>query len=118
MSHRSLPFVAVTLLMLASRATAEHVVTYRERTAEGERPLRAAKGKIESESLLGVRIHGKLIASSDIIDVSYDLPGIRLELSRAANAENQKSYDDAIKEYRGLQNQGVVANNPAAKRHF
>lgn len=106
----------VCVLTAAFAAAGQDVVRYRER---GKALPTEDKGKIEAESLAGVKIKGKTVPAGDILDVTYEPPSaVRLDVLKAIGAENRRAYDEAVKEYRS------VAANPAAaavkpyKRHL
>src|SRR5437899_2354651 len=103
------------LLILAAPALAQDRVTFRDRSAKGSQ---TASGKIESESLAGIRISGRTIPIADVIDVQYELPGaIKLEYPRAVTAES-RSPAEAVPIYEGLLKAPSVQSNPAVKRHI
>lgn len=111
--------IVLTLLLLTTAASAQDMVRYRSRGPRGERPIQEAKGKIESESLAGVKIGGNLIAAGDIVDVEYETPGgIRIDLREAKHAEESRKTDEAIRKYRSLAASPVASNNSTFKRSF
>lgn len=110
----------ICFVVLAGNCKAQDVVRYRTRTAKGEWPIQEAKGTIESESLVGVKIGGNVISVRDIVEVEYETPGaIRLDVREARQAEDdRKKVDDAIRRYRALVVSPTSANNANLKRHF
>jgi hypothetical protein len=110
---RTLP--ALLLLAFAAPAIAQDRVTFRDRSAKGPQ---TASGKIESESLAGVRISGRTIPIADVIDVQYEMPGaIRLDYPRAVNAESRNPAE-AVSIYETMLKAPSVQNNAAIKRHI
>ncbi len=106
-------------LMLATTASAQDTVRYRGRGPRGERPIQQANGKIENESLAGVKLAGNLIATSDIVEVEYETPGgIRIDMREARQADEAHKIDEAIRKYRALAMSPTTTNNPALKRSF
>src|SRR5882724_11599542 len=108
--------ILISAILLSSvPAAAQDRVTYRERSAKASQ---TASGKIESESLAGIKIANRTIPISDVIDVQYDVPGaIKLEYPRAVAAE-ARSPAEAVAVYDGLLKVPSVQNNPAIKRHI
>jgi hypothetical protein len=107
------------LLVWPARLAAQDAVTFRDRSVKGERPIQTIKADIESESLAGIKISGRLIPSVDVIDVQYVTPGfIRLDLPNAISAETAHKYDDAIREYRGMLARPEVSKSAGLQRHF
>ena len=75
------------ILFAATPAAAQDRVAYRDRSAKASQ---TASGKIESESLAGIKIANRTIPIADVIDVQYDVPGaIKLEYPRAVTAESR-----------------------------
>lgn len=106
----------IAVLVVASSVNAQDKVTFRERGVKGG--VQVINGKIDSESVAGVKIGARTISSADIIDVQYDVPpSIKLDYPKAVSAEN-KSPVDAIKEYDSLLKNQSVQNSPRIKRHF
>jgi hypothetical protein len=104
---------------LTGPAAAQDVVRYRTRTSKGEWPIQEAKGKIESESLAGVKLAGNLIAAGDIVEIEYETPGgIRIDAREARQAEDGRKIDEAIRKYRALAASPAASNNNALKRSF
>ncbi|MBX7102949.1 MAG: tetratricopeptide repeat protein [Gemmataceae bacterium] len=110
--------VVVLVLLAGTGPTyAEDTVRYRDRTSQGERAVQEVRGRIESESLAGVRIGGKLIPADDIVDVDLEFPGaIRLDVKEARQAEDSRKTDDAIRRYRALAASPTAAGNKSLKR--
>jgi hypothetical protein len=105
----------VLVLVLAGPVLAQDRVTFRDRSAKGPQ---TASGKIDSESLAGIRIGGRTIPIADVIDVQYDVPGaIKLEYPRAVTAEG-RSPAEAVPIYEGLLRNAAVQSNAAIKRHM
>lgn len=101
--------------LAASPATAQDRVTYRDRSAKGSQTV---SGKIDSESLAGIKIASRTIPIADVIDVQYDVPGaIKLEYPRAIAAEG-RSPAEAVAIYEGLLKAPSVQNNLAIRRHI
>src|SRR5207253_9913574 len=92
--------IAVALLgIISSPVIAQDRVTFRDRSAKGSQTV---SGKIESESLAGIRIANRTVPIADVIDVQYDVPGaIKLEYPRAVAAEG-RSPAEAVGIYEGL----------------
>jgi hypothetical protein len=106
---------AAVLAVLTGPAAAQDRVTFRDRSAKGAQTL---AGKIESESLAGIRIAGRMIPIAEVIDVQYDVPGvIKLDYPRAVAAEG-RSAAEAVGLYEALLRVPAVQNNPAIKRHI
>src|SRR5947209_20493695 len=97
---RHLALAAALLAVAAPALRAEDgKVSYRERGGKGG--VLTAAGRIESESLAGVRVGGKTIPSGEIIEVAYDVPGtIRLDY-RAASGE-AKPPAESVQDYEAL----------------
>jgi hypothetical protein len=90
-------------------------VTYRDPGGKG---VQTASGKIESESVAGVRVGGRTVSSADIVDVQYELPAaVRLDYNSAASTEAAKPAE-AIKGYEALAKTPQVQNNRLVKRHL
>src|SRR5262245_59742538 len=107
--------IPAALLVLTSRAAAQDKVTYRDRTGKG---VQTASGKIDAESLAGVRIGGRTIPGTDILVVQYDVPGsIRLDYNAAIAAE-AKIPAEALMNYDALLRTGPVQNLKSVKRHL
>jgi hypothetical protein len=105
----------VVVGIVAAPAVAQDRVTYRDRTGKA---TQTASGKIESESLAGIKIASRTIPIADVIDVQYDVPGaIKLEYPRAIAAEG-RSAAEAVGIYEGLLKSPSVQNNPAIRRHI
>ena len=65
-------FIPVLLLGLAALpAAADDRVTYRDHATKGPQTI---SGKIDSESLAGIKIAGRTIPIADVIDVQYEMP--------------------------------------------
>ncbi len=106
-------------MMLAPTASAQDTVRFRGRGPRGERPIQQIAGKIESESLAGVKVAGNLIAASDIVDIEYETPGgIRIDMREARQADEAHKVEEAIRKYRALAASPTATNNPALKRSF
>jgi hypothetical protein len=106
---------AVTLAIVSDHVVAQDRVTFRDRPPKGSQ---AVAGKIESESLAGIRIGGRMIPIAELIDVQYDMPGvIKLDYPRAVAAES-RSIAEAVGLYEALLRVPAVQNNPAIKRHI
>src|ERR1043165_9870878 len=103
--------IASALLGLAAApATAQDRVTFRDRAGKGPQTV---SGKIESESLAGIKIASRTIPIADVIDVQYDVPGaIKLEYPRAVVAEG-RSPTEAVTIYEGLLKAPSVQSNAA-----
>jgi hypothetical protein len=111
---RAVPAMAA-LLVLTGRVTAQDRVTFRDRSPKGSQTV---AGKIESESLSGIRIASRTIPIADVIDVQYDVPGvIKLDYPRAVAAESRGAAE-AVGLYEALLRVPAVQNNPAVKRHI
>lgn len=113
--------VAIILgLTFTGGALGEDVVRYRDRAARGDRPsVVEIKGKVEAESLAGVRIGGRLIPAGDVIDIEYEYPGaIRLDVREARQADIGRNSEDAIRKYRALAQSPTAAANKSLKRFF
>lgn len=111
------PMAAVSLVLAiaSSAALAQDRVTYRDRAAKGPQ---VASGRIESESLAGIKIGAKLVNAADVLDVQYDLPGaIKLDYPRAVAAEG-RSPTEAIPLYEALLRTPSVQNHKTLKRQI
>lgn len=96
-------------------AVAQESVTYRDRGG----PIQTVKGKIESDTLSGIKIAGKTIPAGDVIEVQYETPGsIKLDLPKAVQAEAAGKWAEAAREYRALSTVPAVVNNKSLKRFF
>jgi hypothetical protein len=105
---------AALLLVAASTATADDRVVLRDRGTKGTNTL---SGKIESESLGGIRIAGQLVPIGEVVDVQYDMPpALKLDYPRAVAAES-RSPAEAIPLFEAILRQPTVQNNAAIKRH-
>ncbi len=114
LSSTTLP--ALLLALAASAAPAQDRVTYRDRSARGG--VQTATGRIESESVAGVRLGGRTISSADLVDVHYDVSGaVRLDYNSAVAAEAGRPAD-ALKAYDALLKTPGVQANRALKRHL
>lgn len=103
-------------LCVATFAVAQDKVQYRERGGTGG--VQTAMGRIESESLAGIKLGARTISSGDIIDVNYDVPAlIKLDYPKAVAAET-KSPADAIREYDALLKSPSLLNTKFLRRHF
>lgn len=108
----TITFVAVTATALRAE---DGKVSYRERTGKGG--VLTVSGRIESESLAGVRVGGRTIPSGEVIEIAYDVPGaIRLDY-RSVAAET-KPPAEAIKDYEALIKTPAVQGTKYLKRHL
>ena len=107
---------AICLVVTATALRAEEgKVSYRERTGKGG--VLTASGRIESESLAGIRVGGRTIPSGEVIEIAYDVPGaIRLDY-RSVAAET-KPPAEAIKDYEALLKTPAVQGSKYLKRHI
>src|SRR5438045_3966585 len=104
------------LFLLAAPAAAQDRVTYHDRAAR-DKGAQTVTGRIDAESLAGLRIAAKTIPATDVIDVAYELPGaVRIQYNRAVAAEARK-LDDAVKEYDDLVKTPSFAAARFAKRY-
>lgn len=104
------------MILALPMASAQDKVQFRERGGTGG--LQTATGRIESESLAGIKLGAKTISSGDIIDVTYDVPAlIKLDYPKAVAAET-KSPADAIREYDALLKSPSLLNTKFLRRHF
>jgi hypothetical protein len=111
---REITISTMLFVVLAASAPAQDRVTYRDRATKGQQ---TASGKIDSESLAGIKIAGRTIPIADVIDVQYELPAaIKLEYPRAIAAE-ARSPAEAVPVYESLLKIPAVQNNRAIKRH-
>jgi hypothetical protein len=105
----------MALFALTGSVTAQDRVTFRDRSSKGSQTV---AGKIESESLAGLRVAARMIPIADVIDVQYDVPGvIKLDYPRAVAAES-RSAAEAVGLYEALLRVSAVQSNPAVKRHI
>ena len=105
----------ILLLLAVSPASAEDRVTFRERGSKGPQTV---SGKIDSESLAGIKVNGRTIPIADVMDVQYDVPAaIKLEYPRALAAE-ARSPAEAVPVYEGLLKYPAVQNNRSIRRHI
>jgi len=111
-------YLACLMLLMLSATTLQAEdgkVSYRERTGKGG--VLTVSGRIDSESLAGVKVAGKTIPSGEIIEIAYDVPGaIRLDY-RSAAAEI-KPPAEVIKEYEALLKTPAVQGSKYLKRHI
>ena len=106
---------ALLLALSAAPASAQDRVTFRDRATKAQQTV---SGKIESESLGGIKIASRTIPIAEVIDVQYDMPAaIKLEYPRAVAAEAHGPAE-AVPIYEGLLRLPAVQNNPAIKRHI
>src|SRR5262249_55321678 len=105
-------FVMVTATALRAE---DGKVSYRERAGKGG--VLIASGRIESESLAGVKVGGKTIASSDVIEIAYDVPGA-IRLDYRAVAGETKPPAAGIKEYEALLKRPAGQGTKSLKRHM
>jgi hypothetical protein len=85
--HRIRAIAIVTLISLSSSsAMAQDRITFRDRATKG---LQMTSGKIDSESIAGVKIGSRTIPAADIADIVYDVAAIKLDYPRATAAENR-----------------------------
>ena len=113
LSHTLLP--AALLALTAAPSSAQDRVTYRDRAAKG---VQTASGKVESESVAGVRVGSRIIPSTDIVDVQYDVPGaVRLDYNSAVGAEATRPAD-ALKGYEALLKAPAVQNSRPLKQYL
>ena len=102
--------------MSPTTASAQDKVLYREKGAKSG--IQSASGRIEAETIGGVKIGSRTISSGDIIDVQYEVPAlIKLDYPKAVAAES-KSPAEAIKEYEGLLKSPALLNMKFLRRQF
>src|SRR5262245_60608829 len=110
-------FLACATLFAVTAATLraeDGKVSYRERTGKGG--VLTASGRIESESLAGVKVGGRTIPSVEVIEIAYDVPGaIRLDYRSVAT--ETKPSAEAIKDYEALLKTPAVQGTKYLKRH-
>jgi hypothetical protein len=110
---------AITLLAAVfspALVSAQDKVLYREKGAKSG--IQSASGRIEAETIGGVKIGSRTIPSGDIVDVQYEVPAlIKLDYPKAVAAES-KSPAEAIKEYEGLLKSPAVLNMKFLRRQF
>ena len=112
---RATLILVIALVVNSPAATGQDKVQYREKGGKG---IQTTSGKIDAESIAGVKIGSRTISSGDIIDIQYEVPAlIRLDYPKAVAAES-KSPADAIKEYDALLKNPSLANARFVKRHF
>ncbi|MFO0810648.1 MAG: hypothetical protein U0746_18630 [Gemmataceae bacterium] len=110
------PLSITLLLLLTGLAPAQDKVKYRDRSGKGGESL--ASGKVEAESVAGLKVGAKTIASGDILDVQYEVTGdLRLAYGRALG-EEAKNPANAVKEYEAMLKSPVVQERKPLKRHF
>src|SRR6476661_9571261 len=106
--------IPAILLAFAAPASAQDRVTYRERG----KGVQTASGAITAESVAGVRLGGRTIPSTDIVDIQYDTPGsVKLDYNSATTAE-ARNPAEAVKGYEALLKAGPVQNLKFLKRHL
>lgn len=106
-------FLALTL---TGSVTAQDRVKYRERGTKGGDLT--ATGKIEGESVAGLKVGNRSIASGDILEVHFDVPGeLKLDYNRALG-EEAKNPANAAKEFEALLRQPRVKDSKSLRRHF
>ncbi|HEY1380883.1 MAG TPA: hypothetical protein VGF55_29045 [Gemmataceae bacterium] len=105
---------AALLALAASPAAAQDRVTYRDRATKGPQ---TAAGKIESETLAGVKVGSRTIPAGDVVEIVYDVPAIKLDYPRAAAAE-ARGPAEAAPVYEGMLRVPAVQNNKAVKRYI
>jgi hypothetical protein len=101
----------IVVLVLAAPVTAQDRVTFRDRASKGPQ---TASGKIDSESLAGIKVGGRTIPAADIIDIAYDVPAIKLDYPRAMAAET-RSAAEAIPLYEAMLRVPNAQNNKGLK---
>jgi hypothetical protein len=99
------------ILVLAAPALAQDRVTFRDRSSKGPQ---TTSGKIDSESLAGVKISGRTIPAADIIEINYDVPAIKLDYPRAMAAE-ARSAAEATPLYEAMLRVPNAQNNKGLK---
>src|SRR5258708_7472904 len=100
----------LTIGLASFPAVAQDRVTFRDRASKGPQTV---SGKIEAESLAGIKIASRTVPIADVIDVQYDVPAaIKLEYPRAVAAE-ARSPAEAVPVYEGLLRLPAVQNNRA-----
>lgn len=104
----------VLLGLAAGPVAAQDRVTYRDRATKGPQ---VATGKIESESVAGVKVGARTIPAGDVLEVQYDIAAIKLEYPRALAAE-ARSAAEAVPIYEGLLKTGTAQNNKSVRRQF
>ena len=110
-------FLAMTIITaFTATAHAQDKVKYRERGSRtGEL---TATGKVENESVAGLKVGNKTIPSGDIIDVQFDVPGeLKLDYNRALG-EEAKNPANAVKELEALLKVQRVKDSKSLRRHF
>jgi hypothetical protein len=106
---------AVAMLALtAVPAAAQDRVTHRDRSPKGSQ---TTTGKVEAESVAGVKLGTKTIPAADIIDIQYDVAAIKLDYPRALAAES-RSPAEAVPVYEGMLKLPAVQNNKFVKRQI
>jgi hypothetical protein len=114
--RRAFLFAVVASLALASAAGAQDKVQFREKGGRGG--IQTVSGKIEAESLAGIKMGTRTIPSGEILDVQYEVPAlIKLDYPKAVAAES-KSPADAIKEYEGLLKSPALLNTKFIRRQI
>src|SRR4051812_11336373 len=107
MTRRMLITFAATILA-PMMALAQDKVLYHEKGAKSG--IQTSSGRIEAETLGGIKIGSRTIPSGDIVDVQYEVPAlIKLDYPKAVAAES-KSPAEAIKEYEGLLKSPALLN--------
>jgi hypothetical protein len=106
----------VVFVVAIGSASAQDRVKCRERGTKGGDLT--ATGKIEGESIAGLKVGNKLIASGDILEVHYDVPGeLKLDYNRALGEET-KNPANAAKEFEALVRHPRVKDSKSLRRHF
>jgi hypothetical protein len=111
---RFLSFSAVLLGLTTAPVIAQDRVTYRDRSPKGSV---MTTGKVEVESVAGIKVGTKTIPAADIIDIQYDVAAIKLDYPRALAAENRNPAE-AVTVYEGMLKAPAVQNNKVVKRHI
>jgi hypothetical protein len=113
---RVMAWTVVASAVLSAAARAQDKVQYREKG--GKSGIQIATGKIDAESVAGIKIGGRTISSGEILDVQYEVPAlIKLDYPKAVAAES-KSPAEAIKEYEGLLKSPGLLNTKFIRRHI
>jgi hypothetical protein len=113
---RRITLAVVAIVAVPTLALAQDRVVYREKG--GKSGIQTASGRIDSESIGGVKLGTRTISSGDILDIQYEVPAlIKLDYPKAVAAEN-KSPAEAIKEYEGLLKSPALLNMKFTRRHF
>lgn len=121
---------SAALLVVVAAAPADDTVHFRDRTAKPEKAA-SLTGRITAETVNSVKIKPTVgaereIAASDILEITYEVPGavkltlngaMKLEQQRGPGAAGRKALEDAAKDYQAVL-KGLNEKYASASRHM